>query len=350
METHQQMKSLQAKSVEQFTNKIIGGDSLEVLKTLPSESIDCIVTSPPYWALRDYGVRGQIGLEENFEEYLEKLISVFDEIKRVLKSSGTCWVNFGDTYANKTKGGQRNKPQGNIFDSFSKRPPFEKLKTSLAVPPKSLCLIPSRFAIRMIDRGWILRNEIIWHKSNAMPQSVKDRFTVDFEKVFFFVKSKKYYFKQQYESLKHPEELKRRYSNPYENHRYWKFDRRAPKSLKKIKASQKEILQKGRNKRCVWTIGNGQSIFNHYAVFPEKLIETPILAGCPSDGIILDPFIGSGTTALAAKKLKRNFIGIELNPEYVKIAKNRFKLIKTSPTSKRLLPKQNKLIKESLKL
>lgn len=319
------MKTSQNKPVEKFINKIICGDSLEILKTIPSESIDCVVTSPPYWALRDYGVRGQIGLEPNIAEYLEKLTLIFDEIKRVLKPSGTCWVNFGDTYANKTKGGQRNKLQGNMFDSLTKRATFDKLETSLAVPPKSLCLIPSRFAIRMIERGWILRNEIIWHKPNAMPQSVRDRFTVDFEKVFFLVKSRNYYFHQQYEPLKNPNELKRRYISPFDTHKYWKFDRKATNSLEKIKASQKEILKRGRKKRSVWTIGNGQSISSHYAVFPEKLIETPILAGCPANGVVLDPFMGSGTTALVAKKLKRNFIGIELNPEYVKIARNRIK-------------------------
>lgn len=325
METDQKMKTSQIKTIEQFINKIICGDALKVLKTIPSECVDCVITSPPYWALRDYGVSGQIGLEANFEEYLEKLILVFDEIKRVLKPSGTCWVNFGDTYANKTKGGHRNKLQGNMFDSLTKRATFDKLKTTSPVPPKSLCLMPSRFAIKMIERGWLLRNEIIWHKSNAMPQSVRDRFTVDFEKFFFFVKNRNYYFKQQYEPIKNPAEMKRRYSNPFDTHKYWNFDRQAAKSQEKIKASQTEILKRGRKKRCVWTIGNGQSVFNHYAVFPEKLIETPILAGCPENGIVLDPFMGSGTTAIVAKKLNRKFIGIELNPQYVRLAKNRIK-------------------------
>lgn len=304
-------------------NKIICGDSLKVLKTIPDESIDCVVTSPPYWALRDYGVKGQLGLESSIEEYLEKLIAIFDEVKRVLKLSGTCWVNFGDTYANKTKGGQINKPQNNIFDSYNERSVIPKLSVKLDIPAKSLCMIPSRFAIQMIERGWILRNEIIWHKPNAMPQSVKDRFTVDFEKVFFFVKSRKYYFNRQYEPLRNPEELKRKISNPYENHRYRKLLGRAAKPMDKIKQSQKEILKRGRNKRCVWIIGNGLSKVNHFAVFPEKLIETPILAGCFEKGIVLDPFMGSGTTAIVAKKLGRKFIGIDLNRKYVKIANQR---------------------------
>lgn len=318
------------KPLEYFINKIICGDALKTLRTIPGESIDCIVTSPPYWALRDYGVNGQIGLESSIEEYLEKLIAVFDEVKRILKPSGTCWINFGDTYANKTKGGQQNKVQNNIFDSFTQRSVIPKLSVKLDIPAKSLCMIPSRFAIRMTERGWILRNEIIWHKLNAMPQSVKDRFTVDFEKVFFFVKDRKYYFKRQFEPLKNPNELKRRYSNPYENHRYRKLLGGVNKSLDKIKQSQKEILKRGRNKRCVWMIGNGISKLNHFAVFPEKLIETPILAGCPEGGIVLDPFMGSGTTAIVAQKLGRNFIGIEINPAYAKLSRNRIKIYVTS--------------------
>jgi DNA modification methylase len=311
------------KPIEFFTNKIICSDSLKVLKTIPSESIDCVVTSPPYWALRDYGVTGQIGLESSIEEYLEKLLAVFAEVKRVLKPSGTCWVNFGDTYANKSKGGHRNKVQNNIFDSLTERSVIPKLKPSLSIPAKWLCQIPSRFAIRMIEQDWILRNEIIWHKPNAMPQSINDRFTVDFEKLFFFVKERKYYFKQQFEALKNPQELQRKFSNPFEKHIYRKLNGRNYKSLEAIKRSQKEILKKGRNKRCVWTIGTGVSNGNHFAVYPPRLIETPIKAGCPENGIVLDPFIGSGTTAIVAKKLKRNFIGIELNPYYVKLARAR---------------------------
>jgi site-specific DNA-methyltransferase (adenine-specific) len=333
-----QSKQESHKPIEKFINKIICGDSLKVLKTIPDESIDCVVTSPPYWALRDYGVTGQIGLEPSIAEYLDKLILIFDEVKRVLKPSGTCWVNFGDTYANKTKGGHRNKPQGNMYDSLTKRATFPKLKTSLSIPSKSLCLIPARFAVLMIERGWILRNEIIWHKLNAMPQSVRDRFSVDFEKVFFFVKEKRYYFRQQFEPVKNPQELKRRYSNPFEKRPYWKLKGRNSKSLEAIKRSQKEILHRGRNKRCVWTIGTGASSANHFAVYPSRLIETPILAGCPENGIVLDPFMGSGTTAVVARKLNRNYIGIELNAGYVTLAENRLKNLNTTLNETVCLP------------
>lgn len=305
-------------------NKIICGDSLSVLKKFPDESIDCVVTSPPYWALRDYNVDGQIGLESSIEEYLEKLLAVFAEVRRVLKPSGTCWVNFGDTYANKTKGGHRNKLQKNMFDSLTRRATFPKLKVNLRIPSKSLCLIPPRFAIGMVDQGWILRNEIIWHKPNAMPQSVRDRFTVDFEKMFFFVKERKYYFQRQYEQLKNPERLKRRLLNPQKAHKqtdsYW-FSARPEISEKQ----RLQMLERGRNKRCVWTIGTTSFAGHHFAVYPPKLIETPIKAGCPESGIVLDPFIGSGTTAVVAKQLGRNFIGIELNPFFVEMGKQRLK-------------------------
>lgn len=323
-------QGIKQKPIESFTNKIICGDAFKILKTIPDESIDCVITSPPYWALRDYGVRGQIGLESTIGKYLGKLIAIFDEVKRVLKPSGTCWVNFGDTYANKTKGGHRNKPQGNMYDSLTKRATFPKLKTELNIPPKSLCMIPSRFALKMIEQGWILRNEIIWHKPNAMPQSIKDRFSVDFEKVFFLVKNRNYFFKQQFEALKNPERLKRRLLNPTKSHKliesYWTSSN--PKISEKRKL---RMLENGRNKRCVWTIGTTNFSGQHFAVFPPRLIETPIEAGCPMGGTVLDPFIGSGTTAIVARKLKRNFIGIELNREYVRLAKNRMKSIKTNP-------------------
>lgn len=179
----------------EYINKILQGDSLEVLKKLPDESVDCVVTSPPYWGLRDYGVSGQVGTEDFFEEYIEKLCGVFDEVKRVLKKTGTCFVNLGDVYNSAQVAGD--KKFGN--EEFNKnRPSREFTKTPRKkrqkMPDKSLIQLPSRLSIEMSNRGWILRNKIIWHKPNCMPSSAKDRFTIDFEEVFFFVKSKKYYF------------------------------------------------------------------------------------------------------------------------------------------------------------
>ena len=229
-------------------------------------------------------------------------------MKRVLRKDGTCWVVMGDTYNSHSCGngnvggieGKRKNKQDNRANIY------RKIKYS----DKSLLQIPSRFAIMMIDHGWILRNEIIWQKPNAMPSSVKDRFTVDFEKVFFFVKNKKYWFEQQFEPLKSLDNLKRTSKNGQGNGQLGKSVRFGSK-------------EKGRNKRCVWQIPTKPFKEAHFAVFPPTLIEPMIKAGCPENGIVLDPFIGSGTVAEVALKLNRRFMGIELNPKYCEMAKNR---------------------------
>lgn len=273
-------------------NKIYNGNALDVLKTFPDESVDMVITSPPYWALRDYGAEGQLGLESTFQEYINKLCDIFDEVKRVLKKSGSCWVNLGDAYSGSGKG------VGGIKS-------------------KSLLQIPSRFAIEMCNRGWILRNEIIWHKPNAMPQSVRDRFTVDYEKLFFFVKSKKYYFKQQKEQMK-------------TNHICWKSIRKHSRMVSLNTTKQNDFSQDlkiskdlQRNKRSVWSINTKPFKEKHFATYPEELIITPIKACCPENGIVLDPFMGSGTTAVVARSLGLKYVGIELNPDYIKIAEKR---------------------------
>ena len=365
--------------------RIIQGDSLEVLKTLPDESVDCVVTSPPYWALRDYGCEGQLGLETTFQEYIDKLCNIFDEAKRVLKKEGTCWVNIGDTYMNNSsysvagRQGFNNDKSGMIY------------KKDKDVLEKSLCQIPSRFAIEMTNRGWILRNEIIWHKPNCMPSSVEDRFTVDFEKVFFFVKSKKYYFEQILEPYE---------SEPSES------DRNRNKAGEKYNGTglfsegERDYYCKGgRNRRTVWSITTKGFSEAHFATYPEALVEPMVKSGCPQfvcskcgkarekiiidtgerkdvekytgqatkeydsakaqnpsetkrrilesmskvkkeiwtdcgcnsgwkSGIVLDPFSGSGTTGRVAIDNGREYIGIELNPEYIKIQEKR--LMQTS--------------------
>lgn len=185
---------LSQRSLDPWRNTVQCGDSLELLRQLPDESIDCCITSPPYWALRDYGVDGQLGTEESVEEYLEKLCSIFDNVSRVLKTKGTCWVNLGDTYSG-TKHGKTDEKMARYLKEASQG--IHKKRGEW--PEKCLLQIPSRFAIEMCHRGWILRSEIIWHKPNVMPSSVKDRFTVDFEKLFFFTKSEQYWFETQYE-------------------------------------------------------------------------------------------------------------------------------------------------------
>ena len=325
MPSHAQQKINSSKTppaIKNYLNRIICGDSLKVLKTLPTESVDCVVTSPPYWRLRDYEVKGQIGQEASIEGYLERLMNVFNEIRRVLKPTGTVWIVLNDTYKSKNDGRSQNKPKGNIYNPSFQKAKSSKVKTALNIPAKSLCLIPERFAGLMIEKGWILRNQIIWHKPNQMPQSIKDRFTVDYEKLFFFTKTSRYYFSQQFEPLRDRKRLQRRFLNPETDHKqhesYW-----TTHDLKAAEIRRKRILEKGRNKRCVWTIGTAKFSGEHYATYPEKLIETPILAGCPKGGIVLDPFMGSGTTAVVAKKLGRDYIGIELNKNYVKISEQR---------------------------
>jgi len=305
-------------------NKIYQGDCLTVLKTFPDCFIDCIVSSPPYWALRDYGVKEQLGLEKSFAEYIIKLCDRFDECKRVLKDTGTCWVNLGDTYYSLSGGKFLND---NISSTaLSKKKGIDRanaLKGGKELPQKNLTLVPFRFALEMQRRGWIIRNVIIWHRPNSMPSSVQDRFTVDFEYVFFFVKNKKYWFKRQLEPLK-ASSINRLKHNFNIN----KGDIQSAVKTSGIKRFQERFLKgevKGRNKRCVWSIPTRSFHGNHFAVYPEELVLPMIKAGCPENGIVLDPFCGSGTTLLAAKKLHRRYIGIEINPTYVQMAEERIK-------------------------
>lgn len=308
-------KTRGTKDVDEFLNHMICGDALEILRTMPDESVDCAVTSPPYWALRDYGVEGQLGLEPTFEEYLQKLCAIFDEVKRVLKREGTCWVNLGDTYSGSNNGSHDYREHDGLGLDPKERYKGQKAgKTS--VPAKSLCLIPFRFAIEMVNRGWMLRNTIIWHKPNCMPSSVKDRFTVDFEPLFFFVKSKQYWFELQYEPHKtKPTHGTGRRGLQKGNVQVWGHEQRHSAHI--------NYGHSGRTKRCVWTIPTQPFAEAHFAVYPPTLIETPIKAGCPEGGIVLDPFMGSGTTAVVARQLGRRFIGIELNPAYVELAAKR---------------------------
>tara|TARA_Y100000310_G_scaffold71588_1_gene67452 strand:+ start:34 stop:1056 length:1023 start_codon:yes stop_codon:yes gene_type:complete len=323
-------------------NSILEGDALEKLKELPDQSVNMCMTSPPYWALRDYGVDKQLGLEPTFNLYINKLCDIFDEVKRVLRDDGTCWVNLGDTYfgSGKCAGGDGKNKESFTFTEKEKRKchncdkefmgwKFQNFCGSACsgvdntprtikgkLPDKTLTMIPMRFAIEMVNRGWILRNEVIWHKPNAMPASVKDRFTVDFEKIFFFTKNKKYWFEAQREG----------------NNYYKTIAKKGQKRFGGNTAIGNETIRKdriietiGRNKRAVWSINTKPFKEAHFAVYPEELCETPIKAGCPEDGIVLDPFFGAGTTGLVALKQNKKFIGIELNPEYIKIANARLK-------------------------
>ncbi|MCX6257961.1 MAG: site-specific DNA-methyltransferase [Bacteroidia bacterium] len=329
-------------------------DALIGLKKLPSGSIDCVVTSPPYWGLRNYGVEGQIGLEKSFEQYIEKLLKIFDEVYRVLKNEGTAWINIGDTYwgslqgfrvrKSSETGFQKAPVEAGYYAASKGKPPMAHRHRYMKA--KSLVLIPERFALGMVERGWILRNTIIWNKPNAMPESVKDRFTNDFEYLFFFTKSKSYYFDQQFEDfssneydIRRMKDGRREYNSKYRQH-----DKRNELKIRARSAPYIDENAKGRNKRTVWTISTQPFKEAHFAVFPEQLIETPIMAGCPEKGIVLDPFIGSGTTAIVAKRLNRKYIGFELNPEYVKIANQRIENSKsTNQNTKTISINKNQL-------
>jgi DNA modification methylase len=329
-------------------NHIYQGDALTVLRSFPPECIDMVMTSPPYWALRDYDIEGQLGLEPTCEEYLLKLCAVFDEVKRVLKKTGSCWVNIGDTYSATRWSDSGGTSFMNTGKNAQKNQVFQKHPS---LPDKCLTLIPFRFAIEMINRGWILRNTLIWHKPNAMPESVLDRFTEDFEYLFFFVKSQQYYFAQQFEPLA-AATLPRFMRGVSDNNKYADADNGKiagagelsnPRPNRKhihnaygtggqgfvghsgyCKANGEPLFHlQGRNKRAVWQIATTSYSGAHFAVYPEELCQTPIKAGCPQRGIVCDPFLGAGTTALVAKRLGRSYIGIDLNPDYVRLAQQR---------------------------
>jgi len=297
--------------------EIMNGDALQKLKELKTNSVDICVTSPPYWGLRDYGVNGQIGQESDFRDYLKNLIIIFDETKRVLKSEGSLYVNLGDTYAgtgNKKNHKDPKNKKGRTGQEIAKN---NKVK---GVQRKSLIGIPERFMIAMIDSGWICRNTIIWEKPNAMPSPVKDRYTSSFEKIFFFTKQQKYFFKQQLEQYTAP--LNRWGGNDMDGVES-KWDDGVGQSL-----GRKRNLRpnpKGRNKRDVWKINTKGYKDAHFAVYPLELINPIIQASCPPNGVVLDPFAGSGTTGVAALQQNKNAILIELNSEYVELIKKRTK-------------------------
>ena len=428
-------------------NFIALGDTLTQLHWLPDECIDMVVTSPPYWGLRNYGVEGQLGQERTYTEYLDKLIAIFAEVKRVLKPTGSVWVNLGDTY-NTSKKGNTNGTHGSVKQKAGINDMQIDKKAQKGLPKSSLCCIPDRFKLRMVDElGLTCHNEIIWHKPNGMPQSVKKRFIVDYEKLFFFTKSERYFFDTQYEPLseatlaelqkaytgqatkdyagagaQNASDVKRRivdgkikaaialgWQPDKETYADWYFNKREKKGWHDHKndAEQGNGQQKrghsqpalyhplGRTPRSVWRIPVKPFKGAHFAVFPEALLEIPILSGCPeficsncgtpasqkytqwrrntrpgkdtghgksgtnsdpnkslhnSDlskyrqqiiripdglsmacscmadmrpGVVLDPFMGAGTTALVAKRLGRDWLGIELKREYVDMALKR---------------------------
>lgn len=299
-------------------NCILVGDCIEQLRKLPDESINCCVTSPPYYGLRNYGVDGQIGLEETPNDYISKLVDVFREVKRVLKNDGTLWLNIGDSYCNsngyaraseKFQRDGRNDAPANDRD-------LKRLHES-GYKTKDLIGIPWMLAFALRADGWYLRQDIIWAKPNPMPESVKDRCTRSHEYIFLLSKSQHYY----YDCNAIKERAKKKPEKRNKNKEGYQAD-----------YGQKERFSPGervygadgyRNKRDVWNVSLHPVKEAHFATYPEKLIEPCILAGCIEGGVVLDPFFGSGTTGIVAMRYGRDFIGIELNPQYVDIANNR---------------------------
>lgn len=313
-----------------MTQRIIVGDAIEVLQTLDEASIHTCITSPPYYGQRDYNVKGQLGLEATPEEYVEALVAVFREVRRVLRDDGTVWLNLGDSYAGSGRGGNPPSSQfqkqatnaGSITMKDSPIGVFEGIKQ------KDLIGIPWRVAFALQADGWYLRNDIIWAKPNCMPESVRDRCTKSHEYIFLLAKSKRYYY--DHEAIKEPVSevsLKRAEYG-------WDCDRPSTKNasmggegIHTKKMGTRFVNPSGKNKRDVWTVTAKPFKGAHFATFPPDLIEPCVLAGCPPGGITLDPFAGSGTVGGVASYHGRRSIMVELNTEYARMMPKRFKAV-----------------------
>jgi DNA modification methylase len=294
--------------------QLIKGDALKVLRTLPDQSVQTCVTSPPYFGLRDYGVKGQIGLERTPGAYVAKLVEVFREVRRVLRDDGTCWANLGDSYAGscmtggtKSINGEGKKLAAMFRDGIGK---------VTGLKPKDLIGIPWRVAFALQADGWYLRSDIIWAKPNPMPESVRDRPTKAHEYLFLLSKQPRYYYDA--------EAIRERATNlPSGNKNAGKYH-----GIALCGAQPRKHLipaKEFRNRRTVWTVTPRPYKEAHFATFPPKLIEPCILAGCREGGTVLDPFSGAGTTGMVALTHGRKYIGIELNPEYIAMTRRRIR-------------------------
>jgi len=292
-----------------WLNRCHFGDCLTVLRDMPDGIAQTCVTSPPYFGLRDYGHAGQIGLEPTPDEFIAKLVTVFREVRRVLRDDGTLWVNIGDSYCS-TAPGTRNAPQTKGSVATPEAWANARPKTPDGMKPKDLMGIPWMLAFALRADGWYLRQEIIWHKPNPMPESVTDRCTKSHEQIFLLAKSASYYFDA--EATKEPS-VTNDPRRPYTSKGAKDLDGRS--EWKSGQARDKGDFSL-RNKRSVWTVTTKPFKGAHFATFPTELIEPCILAGAPAGGIVLDPFFGSGTTGQVAQALGRQFIGIELNDAY----------------------------------
>lgn len=322
-----------------MTTKIYLGNCLDVLKRLPANSVHCCVTSPPYFGLRDYGVVGQLGLEESPDAFVTALVRVFREVRRVLRDDGTLWLNLGDSYAANrpyqvpsTKSGKKHSTAQGVQGRGSRAP--------YGLKPKDLIGIPWRVALALQADGWYLRQDIIWHKPNPMPESVRDRCTKAHEYIFMLSKSKNYYYdadaiREPFTSAYTLDVMSKRTETTVKIGNNFNKALRYTQGVQtpRTRAERAALINPlGKNKRSVWTVKPESFKGAHFATFPPALIEPCILAGSPVRGVILDPFFGSGTTGLVSNRTARHAVGIELNAEYARIAVNRLR-----PTHRKLI-------------
>ncbi|MEA4823320.1 MAG: site-specific DNA-methyltransferase [Clostridiaceae bacterium] len=328
-------------------NHIYNADCLEGLHRLPDQCVHCCITSPPYYGLRDYGVEGQIGLEETPEAYITRLVKVFREVRRVLRDDGTLWINIGDSYAGSGKGGASYPDNAKKYKQGTNHGMIGQVATTGIgkgnCKPKDLIGIPWMLAFALRADGWYLRQDIVWAKPNPMPESVTDRCTKSHEYLFLLSKSPKYYYDAKSISEPVAESTIKRLDQDIDSQkgsdrvpgkkngamkacapRYGGSKYTAdPESFYRTKSGNAYDFKPTRNKRDVWTVSTQPFKGAHFATFPQKLIEPCILAGCPIGGVVLDPFMGSGTTAVVALKHERHYIGIEISQDYCEIALNR---------------------------
>ena len=322
---------------------ILVGDCIDMMRTLPDQSVHTCITSPPYFGLRDYGVDGQIGLEASPREFIDNLVAVFREVRRVLRDDGTAWVNMGDSYAGSW--GAQGRPQGKGQMSgrsvtsarqINAHPVFQSgtgvRGSEMGMKPKDLMGIPWRLAFALQDDGWYLRQDIIWHKPNPMPESIKDRCTKAHEYVFLLSKGPRYYFNQAAirepaRAQAAPESASRRNSFA----RQTKYTEGEHGQTGQHRETRADVLyDETRNKRSVWTVATASFKGAHFATFPPDLVRPCVLAGAPRGGLVLDPFGGAGTTALVAMQEGRGSVICELNPEYAALARQRLDMAWTN--------------------
>jgi site-specific DNA-methyltransferase (adenine-specific) len=308
------------------TNTILTGDALATLRTLPPDSVDCVVTSPPYYQLRDYGMAGQLGMEPTVADWVVNLRQVCREVARVLVPTGALWINVGDSFSRHSKYG---------------------------APVKSLTCAPERLLLALADDGWLVRTKVVWHKTNAMPSSVTDRLSLGYEVIFFLVRQKTYFFDLDAIREPHRSSSAKRARTPQHHPPTWAGPLAGSRDgLRRARAKGIPGNERGKNPGDVWSVATRGFRGAHFATFPPELIRRPILATCPAvvctacgqgqksstgtlpcrcqaqarRGTVLDPFFGAGSTGLAAQELARDWLGVELNPDYVRLAERRLGL------------------------